>query len=314
MQSLDEDEAVVSAYKWKSNLLCGFYKQEISSSVYFPSKKEFQWNVPHKDLDQKKHSLKVVKHSMMRLKTTKQEVCVFNSPDSSHLNNYSSSTKTVENIKIPEKINKINSPETTKQLRSNEFQTTENFQTPQSKQFIRNFLKSRSGSLTDVVHDVEPSSVGEEIHAVALKDCVPSPYDREALSFKKGDVIKVTTMNSNGIWRGTTGNREGYFKFIDVKLQNKFNSNSSSSHKRRLSKIYNNNNNNKSKSVSDLLSAVQLENLNSVFILNGFNTMDDIESAEDLDYLGLDDFSKSVIIDSFNSSGEPTSSNSTISP
>jgi len=90
-------------------------------------------------------------------------------------------------------------------------------------------------------------------------------------------------------------------------------SNSSSSHKRRLSKIYNNNN--ESKSVSDLLSAVQLENLNSVFILNGFNTMDDIESAEDLDYLGLDDFSKSVIIDSFNSSGEPTSSNSTtISP
>ena len=54
----------------------------------------------------------------------------------------------------------------------------------------------------------------------------------------------------------------------------------------------------RSKSVSDLLSAVNLENLTSVFVLNGYDTTDDIKhiSVDDLDYLGIEDTKAKDII------------------
>ena len=56
----------------------------------------------------------------------------------------------------------------------------------------------------------------------------------------------------------------------------------------------------RSKSVSDLLTAVNLENLTSVFVLNGYDTTDDIKniSVDDLDYLGIEDSkAKDIILD-----------------
>ena len=56
----------------------------------------------------------------------------------------------------------------------------------------------------------------------------------------------------------------------------------------------------RSRSVSDLLTAVHLENLTSVFVLNGYDTTDDIQhiSEDDLDYLGIADTkAKDIILD-----------------
>ena len=36
--------------------------------------------------------------------------------------------------------------------------------------------------------------------------------------FRKGDVIQVTKVCDNGLWRGRVNKKEGNFKFIDVEL------------------------------------------------------------------------------------------------
>ena len=88
------------------------------------------------------------------------------------------------------------------------------------------------------------------------------------------------------------------FKFVDVKIQDhlrrhaqKVQTQLGSISGARSVKV-------KSKSVSDLLTAIHLENLTSVFVLNGYDTTDDIRqlSVDDLDYLGIDDSSKDIIL------------------
>merc|ERR1719266_2301884 len=118
--------------------------------------------------------------------------------------------------------------------------------------------------------------------AVAVKDCHPSPYDRQALAFRRGDRIEVMRMGPTGIWRGRCRGREGNFKFIDVRTEKQPNKPRTveASPTRRISR---------SQSVTDLLSSMSLENLTSVFVLNGYDTAEDIEQLceEDLEYLGI---------------------------
>merc|ERR1719270_2331451 len=59
--------------------------------------------------------------------------------------------------------------------------------------------------------------------AIAVKDCYPSPYDRQALAFRRGDRIEVVKMGPTGIWRGRCRGREGNFKFIDVRVEKQSN-------------------------------------------------------------------------------------------
>ncbi|KAG5344820.1 SASH1 protein, partial [Acromyrmex charruanus] len=68
---------------------------------------------------------------------------------------------------------------------------------------------------------VSPTSIGPVLcRARALVDCTPSPYDKDALKFKKGDVIDVVQMNKSGLWKGVVHNRIGHFKFINVEILN----------------------------------------------------------------------------------------------
>merc|ERR1711934_601147 len=145
----------------------------------------------------------VIKHSLMRFKTTRQEVYFLkDSPENSQSSviNCSSSILT-DNIKDPrssspcEKFNNVYSREPSR----SEFQAMANFQTAQS-----------------IVND---DDFEVKFIATAVRDCVPSPYDQEALPFRKGDTIMVTRTNVNGIWRGVCRNKEGCFKFVDVKIQ-----------------------------------------------------------------------------------------------
>ena len=162
----------------------------------------------------------------------------------------------------------------------------------------RRVSRKVSGSMDDL-HQTRPHSNkeameleaarrvrGEEervvCEAIAVKDCHPSPYDRQALAFRRGDRIEVIRMGPTGIWRGRCRGREGNFKFIDVRTekQPKKGRRVEGSASRRISR---------SQSVTDLLSSMSLENLTSVFVLNGYDTAEDIEQLceEDLEYLGI---------------------------
>ena len=41
--------------------------------------------------------------------------------------------------------------------------------------------------------------------ARAVVDCVPSPYDKDALPFSKDDMIDFIAMTAGGLWRGKCG-------------------------------------------------------------------------------------------------------------
>jgi len=130
--------------------------------------------------------------------------------------------------------------------------------------------------------------------ATAIRDHIPHPYDNTGLPFRAGDEIEVTSVNENGVWSGWCNNRSGQFKFIDVKkLDPKRRENFSRSFP-QLENICQ-----RSKSVADLLSSINLENLIPKFVLNGFDTTASIKTMndDDLEYLGVtDDHTKDLIM------------------
>ncbi|GFX22666.1 SAM and SH3 domain-containing protein 1 [Trichonephila clavipes] len=90
--------------------------------------------------------------------------------------------------------------------------------------------------------------------ARALVDCTPSPYDKDGLAFKKGDVIDILAKSSSGYWVGRLRNQIGHFKFINVEeIQNGDRKTS----KRRLSSFEQKSN--LAKTLEDLLEHLGLE-------------------------------------------------------
>ena len=189
----------------------------------------------------------VMKQSMKRVKTSKHEVYVVSNDCNNSRpagqgegRNYQtardkliSSRTNCEKIQTGPNIQEMIKSDTVSQKDiQRDDQISVNFQTSQSRLFLRNYLKSKtcssrdlhfgsSDNLLNVTGSPTKGTAQEEpktlLTAIAVKDCVPSPYDTEALAFKKGDIIKVTEMNVSGLWRGLCGGREGKFKFIDVK-------------------------------------------------------------------------------------------------
>ncbi|XP_069681271.1 uncharacterized protein [Periplaneta americana] len=130
--------------------------------------------------------------------------------------------------------------------------------------------------------------------ARALVDYTPSPYDKDALRFKKGDVIDVIAMNASGLWRGILHSRVGNFKFINVELlSDKMCQRVAASLQRSAGKYSGrrcgSTARGRPQSVEELLQRMNLEEHISVFVLNGYEDLElfkDLE-AEDLDYLGI---------------------------
>lgn len=52
--------------------------------------------------------------------------------------------------------------------------------------------------------------------AVAKVDCNPCAYDKEALVFKRGDIIDILERDQSGSWIGRCNGQIGHFKFINV--------------------------------------------------------------------------------------------------
>ena len=109
--------------------------------------------------------------------------------------------------------------------------------------------------------------------ARALVDCVPSPYDDQALSFRAGEMTRVTSMREGGTWVGECGGRSGTFKFVSVKLVQEEPSPPSEC------------------SLGGLLSTLELFSWVSRLELNGFDTIQKLKaiSREDLEFFEIED-------------------------
>ncbi|GIY02035.1 SAM and SH3 domain-containing protein 3, partial [Caerostris darwini] len=92
--------------------------------------------------------------------------------------------------------------------------------------------------------------------ARALVDCTPSPYDKDGLAFKKGDMIDILAKSSSGYWVGKLRNQIGHFKFINVE---EIPNGDRKISKRRLSSFEQAPKSNVAKTLEDLLEHLGLE-------------------------------------------------------
>lgn len=117
--------------------------------------------------------------------------------------------------------------------------------------------------------------------ARALVDYTPSPYDDDALKFKKGDIIEVLSMSKSGLWRGRIKVRdgrwrEGQFKFINVEL---------------IPEVVRHKPRHRPHTMEQMLRTIQMEEHMSLFVLNGYEDLEAFSEIreKDLDYLGMTD-------------------------
>ncbi|KOC59632.1 SAM and SH3 domain-containing protein 1, partial [Habropoda laboriosa] len=134
---------------------------------------------------------------------------------------------------------------------------------------------------------ISPTSIGPVLcRARALVDYTPSPYDKEALKFKKGDIIDVIQMNKSGLWKGVLHSRIGHFKFINVEILNdRVPRRGEPEGRGKWGQRYRQ----KPGSVQELLQRMNLQEHIPVFVLNGYEDLElfrEIEPA-DLDYLRI---------------------------
>ncbi|XP_011268369.1 uncharacterized protein LOC105258653 isoform X4 [Camponotus floridanus] len=133
---------------------------------------------------------------------------------------------------------------------------------------------------------ISPTSIGPVLcRARALVDYTPSPYDKDVLKFKKGDIIDVVQMNKSGLWKGVVHNRIGHFKFINVEILNDRVPRRGEPERGKWGQRYRQ----KPGSVQELLQRMNLQEHIPVFILNGYEDLElfrELEAA-DLDYLRI---------------------------
>ncbi|KAG8188455.1 hypothetical protein JTE90_008020 [Oedothorax gibbosus] len=143
---------------------------------------------------------------------------------------------------------------------------------------------SSNRSSTSVGEDDHNSYLGAFIgRARALVDCTPSPYDRDGLAFRKGDIIDIIAKHKTGIWVGMAQGKVGHFKFINVEEMDE-----ERKTKHRRKKI-NNEWNKKPETLEELLKQINLQEYMNVFFLNGYDELDTFKEIEkvDLDNLGI---------------------------
>uniref|UniRef100_A0A1Y9HAZ0 Sterile alpha motif domain-containing protein 5 n=1 Tax=Anopheles farauti TaxID=69004 RepID=A0A1Y9HAZ0_9DIPT len=159
-------------------------------------------------------------------------------------------------------------------------------------------LPSASGSSTQAL--VRPGSPHSSLsaedrttmlpicRAIALVDSCPSPYDKEALRFKKGDIIDVLSMNASGVWRGYANGRLGHFKFISVEVLQDLPTTGMKGYGGKLVSRHRLPTSCPT-SVEELLLRIGLKEYTSVFVLNGYEDLELFKELEpsDLDYLGI---------------------------
>uniref|UniRef100_UPI00398F0F84 SAM domain-containing protein SAMSN-1-like isoform X2 n=1 Tax=Pristiophorus japonicus TaxID=55135 RepID=UPI00398F0F84 len=106
-------------------------------------------------------------------------------------------------------------------------------------------------------------------------DFTPSPYDTDSLKLKKGDTIDIINKPTMGTWTGMLNSKVGNFKFIYVDILP-----DEEAMPRKLKM------NRKDKrpvpdSLQELLERIQLQDLYSTFLLNGYQSLDDLKDLKE---------------------------------
>ncbi|XP_052756138.1 uncharacterized protein LOC113515593 isoform X4 [Galleria mellonella] len=123
--------------------------------------------------------------------------------------------------------------------------------------------------------------------ARALVDYVPNIYEKDALRYKKGDIIEVINMNASGIWRGVLNNKVGNFKFANVEVLSDRDTMRSRSSKwcKSRERLWET----RPRTVDELLRRIDLPEYTVAFARNGYEDIELFKEIEpsDLDYLGI---------------------------
>ncbi|XP_050343229.1 uncharacterized protein LOC126768881 isoform X1 [Nymphalis io] len=123
--------------------------------------------------------------------------------------------------------------------------------------------------------------------ARALVDYVPNIYEKDALRYKKGDIIEVINMNASGIWRGVLNNKVGNFKFANVEVLSERDTIRSRSSKwcKSRERLWET----RPRTVEELLRRIDLPEYMVAFSRNGYEDIELFKEIEpsDLDYLGI---------------------------
>ncbi|NXS13923.1 SASH3 protein, partial [Neodrepanis coruscans] len=106
-------------------------------------------------------------------------------------------------------------------------------------------------------------------------DFTPSPYDKDSLKLRKGDIIGIIEKPPVGTWTGLLNNRVGSFKFIyvDVIPEETVPARRSrgSSRNKRL----------KPKTLHELLERINLQEHTPTLLLNGYQTLEDFKELKE---------------------------------
>ncbi|XP_071800677.1 SAM and SH3 domain-containing protein 1-like isoform X5 [Asterias amurensis] len=128
--------------------------------------------------------------------------------------------------------------------------------------------------------------------AICIQDNQPSPYDKDGLSLKVGDLVYIT-MKQGGSWEGVCGQRRGKFKFISVRVLSP-----KEEEKRKESVEMDLGENDdgsdttpsetmpKLSSLKELLERIECEQYYSIFQLHDFGTLEQFKYLES-SHLGL---------------------------
>ncbi|XP_074910654.1 SAM and SH3 domain-containing protein 3 isoform X4 [Buteo buteo] len=106
-------------------------------------------------------------------------------------------------------------------------------------------------------------------------DFTPSPYDKDSLKLRKGDIIGIIEKPPVGTWTGLLNNRVGSFKFIYVDVIPEETAPARKSRGPSKSKRL------KPKTLHELLERINLQEHISTLLLNGYQTLEDFKELRE---------------------------------
>ncbi|NWV59104.1 SASH3 protein, partial [Malurus elegans] len=106
-------------------------------------------------------------------------------------------------------------------------------------------------------------------------DFTPSPYDKDSLKLRKGDIIGIIEKPPMGTWTGLLNNRVGSFKFIYVDVIPE------ETVPARRSRGSGRNKRLKPKTLHELLERINLQEHTSTLLLNGYQTLEDFKELRE---------------------------------
>ncbi|NXS99383.1 SASH3 protein, partial [Jacana jacana] len=106
-------------------------------------------------------------------------------------------------------------------------------------------------------------------------DFTPSPYDKDSLKLRKGDIIGIIEKPPVGTWTGLLNNKVGSFKFIYVDILPEEEAPTRKSRGSSKSKRP------KPKTLHELLERINLQEHISTLLLNGYQTLEDFKELRE---------------------------------